>query len=63
MDTILSVAKVRVGDESDSYTLVNKSEYKPDIRGYHLTWLGPKGLTVQYHSAWSYIAITHLGRI
>jgi hypothetical protein len=60
---VLYPRNLRVGDQSGTFILVSKSEYKPDTNGYITTWLTPKGLKVLFLASWNYVGIDRFGRV
>lgn len=54
---------LRVGDQSGSFTLVSKSEYKVDTNGYITTWSTPRGLQVLFLKWNNYVGIDYFARV
>lgn len=62
MNKAMPIRKLRVGDQSGSFTLVSKSEYKVDTKGYITTWSTPRGLRVMFLKANDFVGIDYFAR-
>lgn len=63
MNKAIPTRNLRVGDVAGKFTLVSKSEYKKDTRGYITTWSTPTGLQVLFLALDDFIGVGHFARV